>query len=124
MKRKSIIIISTLYWLLLSINTFYAKKIDYSTSTEWWINTIVMLLIIAISLLTYKVNIKIIYKILILPIAWLCHAILTIPSGILLGIIKFDPENIRKASEHRAIFVISSIPVLFYFVSNSKLFNK
>lgn len=124
MHTKKILITLFSYGLLLSVNTHFATSFEYSTLAEWRINTIIMLSIVVISIVSWKLNIKKVYRLLLLPAAWLAHALFTIPSALILGILKFDPFNIRKASEHRAVFVIASVPVLVFFIHNSYFFKQ
>jgi len=113
-----------LYWGLITINTYLSLKLDYSTMIEWWINTILMLSIVVLCLQTFTKELKWQIKAIAIPITWLVHAIISAPAALMLGVIKLDPENLRRASEHRAIFIISSIPILLFYMNKSSLFIK
>lgn len=110
------------YWGIISVNTYLSSIIIYSTKIEWWINTILMLAIVVLCLQTFIKRINWFYKAIAIPTTWLAHAIISAPVAIMLGIIKFDPENIRRASEHRAVFILSSIPILLFYMNKSSLF--
>ena len=71
---------------------------------------------------TVRERIKMIYKLLIIPASWLIHTVLTFPAALLLGILKYDPEHIRTAAEHRAVFVLASIPIILFGMKKSRLF--
>jgi hypothetical protein len=123
-KARNQIIFVFLYVFLISVNTKCAKVIFYSPMTEWWINTTILFLFIALMIYTFQKKTSLIYKILAIPVSWIIHAILSVPAALVLGILKFDPKHIRTAGEHRAVFILASIPILIYFMRKSKLFQK
>jgi len=90
---------------------------------EWWINTFIFYVIALVCITTFKNKLRKIYKVGLTISIWLIHAILTAPSAFLLGILKFDPNHIRTQGEHRAIFILASLPILFYLMQKSKIFE-
>jgi|GEM_PF-2628954 len=121
---RNTIIALIIYWLCLSLNVIIAKELELSELTEWWLNTIVFLIIVFLSILTYRTGLNIYLRILFIPAAWLVHAILTIPAAQVLGILMFDPDHIRTSGEQRAVFLLASLPVLIFFMNKSTLFTK
>jgi len=122
-KIKNTIVILALYWILLTFNTMIAMQFVMHQLIEWWISTFILMSIIGLCLLTYHKKLSILKLILYFPGAWLFHAILTIPTAQLLGLLMLDANHIRTRGEHRAIFILSSIPILIYFISKSRLFS-
>ncbi len=122
MRNQTIFIVS--YFILLTINTKCAKIFLYSSITEWWINTTILFLFIALMIFTFQKKASLIFKILAVPVSWIIHAILSVPAALVLGVLKFDPKHIRTAGEHRAVFILASIPMLIYFMRKSNLFQK
>jgi len=116
------IIAFSLYWLILSVSVFIAKKLEITMIAEWWMHTIVFLLFISFCILTFRTKVKIIYRLLLLPATWIAHAVMTIPAAMVLGIIMHDPNHIRTSGEHRAVFILASLPIIAFFVKKSKLF--
>ena len=121
-KNKKVIILFIIFWILLSINAIIAKEFLLSPIIEWWINTTILLSVVLLCVLTYRAAIGLFYQILFLPISWFAHAVLTVPAAFVMGIIILDPNHIRTEGEHRAIFILASLPVLFFALSKSKLF--
>jgi hypothetical protein len=121
-KYGNIIITMVIYWLLLSVNMLITKVLNLSSLTEWWMNTVVLMILVVICLATLRTCLKILYKLTLIPIVWIVHAILTIPSSFVLGIIMNDPDHIRTNGEHRAVFILSSLPIIFMLMQKSKLF--
>ena len=119
----NIIIAFIIYWFILIINVFISKKLQLENITEWWMHTTVFLLFITLCIFSSRKQIKIIYKLLFIPTAWLVHAILTIPAALVLGIIMHDVNHIRSAGEHRAVFILASLPGLWFFIKRSKIFD-
>ena len=93
MNQKLLIIASLASGLVVVnlVNAYFAKEINYSTMTEWWINTGIMMVLVSTSIITYHKKLKVLYKIFMIPATWIVHAIMTIPSAMLLGILKLDP---------------------------------
>ncbi len=118
------IILFVVYWMLLSINVLVVKQLMLSSIAEWWINTIFFLSMVLLCVLNYKKHLNIFYRLLFIPAAWIAHAILTIPASSVLGIIMHDPNHLRTAGEHRAVFILASIPILLLFANKSKILNK
>ena len=101
-----------------------AKLLEYSNLTEWWFSTIIFLSIILLCILTYIPKLNIFYRLLLIPAALLVHAILTAPAAQVLGIIMLDPDHIRTSGEHRAVFIIASLPISIFAMNKSTLFTK
>jgi len=121
-KTKNVIAFFIIYWLVLSINTVIANQLELLSTIEWWINTSIFLSVVLLCILTYRTKIKILYQIIFLPISWFTHAISTAAAAFVMGIIRLDPNHIRTEGEHRAIFILASLPVLLFALSKSKLF--
>lgn len=121
-KLKKTLITFSLYWSLLSINVLISKSFEFSTMVEWWMNTIVFLVFMLIFILTSGSNRSLFIKLLFVPISWLIHAVLTIPSAFVLGILMYDQNQIRSMGEHRAVFILASIPIIYFGMSRSNLF--
>ena len=123
-KTRNTIIAFIIYWVLLSLNAHMAKLLEYSNLTEWWFSTIIFLSIILLCILTYIPKLNIFYRLLLIPAALLVHAILTAPAAQVLGIIMLDPDHIRTSGEHRAVFIIASLPISIFAMNKSTLFTK
>ena len=123
-KTRNTIIALIIYWVLLSLNAYMAKLLEYSHSIEWRLSTIIFLSIVLLCILTYVPKLNIFYRLLLIPAALLVHAILTAPAAQLLGIIMLDPDHIRTNGEHRAVFIIASLPILVFVMKKSKLFTE
>lgn len=113
-----------LYWLLLSIDAMLAKEFELPTLTEWWINTLIFFSLMVLCIFTYRTKLNIFYRLLFLPAYWLAHAALTIPAAFVLGILMYDSNHIRTSGEHRAVFILASLPILIFAMNKSKLFTK
>lgn len=87
-------------------------------------NTAVLFASVILLLFTLRKKIKMVYMISAIPASWIAHAIFTFPAAILLGIIKYNPEHIRTAGEHRAVFILASIPIIVGVLMYSKLFQE
>jgi len=122
-KYKKTVIAFILYWFLITINVTVSMKYGLTSIVEWWMNTFVFLLFMLTFMLKPNSKLSLPFKILFMPASWLIHAILTIPSSLVLGVLKYDPEHIRTMGEHRAIFILASLPIIFYGMSKSKLFS-
>ena len=119
---KNKIIAISIYLILFTLNSKISRVFEIETKAEWWINTSFLLIFTVFVVITFNVEWKIVYKILILPGVWIVHAIFTIPATTILGIIKYDPGNLRTAGEHRAVFIFASIPILIFLLNKSKFF--
>jgi len=122
-KYKKTTIVFILYWFLISINVSVSMKYGLTPIMEWWMNTFVFLLFMLTFLLTHNERVSIFYKLLFIPVSWLIHAILTIPSAYVLGILMFNQNHIRTMGEHRAVFILASLPIFFFGMTKSKLFS-
>lgn len=118
--NQKVLILS--YFVLITVNTQCAKYFAYPSMTEWWINTAFLIACVLLLLFTFEKKLKTVSKILAIPLSWLIHAILTIPAAFLLGILKYNPDQIRTAAEHRAIFVLASIPIILFVLKKSRIF--
>jgi len=121
--RNKFAIVSLLF-IIITINTQVSKANNLANMTEWWINTIFLLLFIAIMVFTFQKQVSIRYKILVIPVSWLVHGLLTIPAAMVLGILKYNPNHIRTAGEHRAVFILASIPIVIYFITKSNFLKE
>ncbi len=121
-RNRNVIAFFIIYWLVLSLNAIIANKLELPSIIEWWINTAIILSVVLLCVLTYRTKIKILYQIIFIPISWFAHAVLTASAAFVMGIIRLDPNHIRTNGEHRAIFILASLPVLFFALSKSKLF--
>ena len=121
-KNRNVIAFFIIYWLVLSVNTVISNKLEIPSIIEWWVNTAIILSVILLCVVTYRTKIKLFYQIIFLPISWFAHAVLTAAAAFVMGIIRLDPNHIRTDGEHRAIFILASLPVLFFALSKSKLF--
>jgi hypothetical protein len=117
-------IIVFFYLILIAINTEVSIFLQVSTIIEWWISTTILFVVIVFMIFSYQKKATLIYKIIAIPVSWIIHAILSVPAALVLGILKFDPNHIRTAGEHRAVFLLASIPLLIYFMRKSTLFQK
>jgi len=111
-----------LYWILISINVMISTRYKFASITEWWMNTAIFLLFMLVFILTNNSNKSLFIKLFFVPISWLIHAVLTIPSAFALGILMYDQNHIRSMGEHRAVFILASIPIIYFGMSRSNLF--
>jgi len=81
-----------------------------------------MLFIVTVCVLTELTPISTWKKLLSVPLAFLAHALFTIPSAITLGVLMYSPDHVRSQSEHQAIFFLSSLPIIFFFMWRSRIF--
>lgn len=121
-KFKNQIIFTSIYFSCILVNTQCAKYFDYSSLTEWWINTVFLVAAVLLFIFTCKTTLRMITKIMAIPAGWIIHAILTIPAAMLLGILKFNPDQIRNAAEHRAVFILASLPIIYFVIRKSSVF--
>lgn len=121
---RNMMIIFILYWMIISINVIIANMLQMTPITEWWLHTIIFLLFVTLFILTFRNKVKIIYRLLIIPASWIVHVIMTIPAAFSLGILMYSPDHIRTNGEHRAVFILASLPILVYLLTKSKLFVK
>jgi len=119
--RNQIILLSS-YFFLITLNTQCAKYFAYSNLTEWWINTTFLFACVLVLIFTFNKPLKTFYKILAIPASWLVHAIFTIPAALALGILKYNPDQLRNAAEQRAVFILASLPIIYFIVKKSKIF--
>ena len=121
--KKNMIAMST-YLTFIALNVQISKIIHCSNVLEWWINTFILYIFIIIFVVKSIKKVKLLYKVGIIISIWFIHAFLTIPAAFILGILIFDPNNIRTQGEHRAVFILASLPIFFYLMQKSKIFQK
>lgn len=121
--RNKFVIVSLLF-IIITINTQVSKAINLTNITEWWMNTTILFLFIMLIIFCSSSRPRIRFYILAFPLSWIAHSLLTIPAALILGILKYDPNHIRTAGEHRAVFILASIPIIIYFLVKSKLSEK
>lgn len=123
LKLKNRIIAITTYFVLVAINSSLSKGFGLPSLTEWWINTSFLLVFASLLIFTFNKDINTFVKVIIIPCTWLVHAILTVPAAMLLGILMYDPNHLRTAAEHRAVFILAGIPIIIFILKKSKLFS-
>ena len=123
-RQIKIVGILLLYWFLLVVNVTFASKYNIANVFEWWISSSVFLVFIAAFVFTHHQNIRLVYKIVLLPASLLLHAILTILAASLLGILMYDENHIRTSGEHRAIFILASLPIFLFFMFKSTIIKR
>lgn len=122
-KSRNVIIALFIYWALLSVNAHLSNLYELTHLTEWWINSFIFLSIVLLCILTYRANLIIYYRLLFIPAALLVHAIFTAPAAQLLGIIMLDLDHVRTDGEHRAVFILASLPILIFVMNKSTFFS-
>lgn len=121
-KFNNQIVFISVYFLFLLANTQCALYFNYSSMTEWWINTIFLMASVLLLIFTFKTKLNKALKILVIPLSWIIHAIFTIPAALLLGILKYNPDQIRNAAEHRSVFILASLPIICFVLKKSRIF--
>jgi len=122
LNNKKVFLFFATYFLAIAINIQVSKHLELTNTIEWWLNTLILYVFVLTCIATLTKRLKPIYKLGLLISIWFIHAIFTTPKAFLLGILKFDPNHIRTQGEHRAIFILASLPILFYLIKKSKIF--
>ncbi len=112
------------YWLLCAWTPDLLKFIGFPAANFWHANTAIMLILAAVCVFTERFSLTLWKKIVLIPGAFIVHAIFTIPAAITLGVLKFSPDHIRTQGEHQAIFFLSSLPVVVFVMWCSRIFVK
>ncbi len=118
------IVFISAYFLFILVNTQCALYFNYSIMTEWWINTFLLMASVLLLIFTCKTSLNMALKILAIPLSWIIHVILTIPAALVLGILKYNPDQIRNAAEHRSVFILASLPVVYFVLKKSRIFQE
>ena len=121
-KQKQLWSAFSLYWLLCAMSPKVLQLMDIPPKSFWHVNTALMLCLVFICLLSDRTAMKTWKRIIAIPVAFLAHALFTIPSAMTLGVLMYSPDHVRTQSEHQAIFFLSSLPVIFFFMWRSRLF--
>jgi len=121
-KHKRLWIVFSFYWLICAWTPDILKLLNFPVENFWHVNTAIMLILVSVCVFTSRFDLRIWQKTVLIPGAFIMHAIFTIPSAITLGVLKYSPDHIRTQEEHQAIFFLSSLPVVFTAMQLSSLF--
>ena len=110
------------YWLVSVLSSDIESLFGYEGSDGVYTISATFFLIIIICMVTERGRWQIWKRMIYIPLCFLFHVLLTIPSSAALGILKFSPDHVRTHAEQRAVFLLASIPILVYSMRQSRLF--
>jgi len=110
------------FWISITVIANLMEERNNELLTYWNVNSGVMLLFVMICLITSRIELKLWQKLAwwlsIFPI----HVLFTIPAAATLGILMYDDNHIRTLGEHRAVFFIAAVPIIYIAMWNSRIF--
>jgi len=122
-RQTSVWIVVSVYWLISVFSSAIQKSIGLGEGDGVWVIAAAFFLIILACMITQRTQWRLWKRIAYLPLSFVAHVLLTVPSSMALGILKRSTDAYaRTDAEQRAVFLLASIPIVVFSMRQSRLF--